>query len=257
MSTTAPTTQTIDIAYPGPGDLELVLRVGPCRLSFRPTDGPAWISGTYDDASGMLPLQVTTGQRTVIAQGFDLALVRGAALPRLDLAIARQRPFSLELQAGASEAMFDLGGLPIARLAVKAGAGRFEIDFTQPNPAMMTLLDLSAGAGALTAKHLANANFAAMRYGGGVSACTLDFSGTLARDGAVRIDAGLGSVDLSVPAETAMRVRSKSFAAGVRAAGGFTRRDDTYVTTPGARDQHPMLDVEASLAFGALNLTTI
>lgn len=257
MTTTTERSQKIEIPYPEAGELDLLLRLGPCRLTFHPSEGPTWIAGTYEDASGLLPLEIATGSRTIISQRFDPASLTTAALPRLDLTISRERAFALELQEGASESTFDLGGLPLRRLSVKTGAGRFEIDFSQPNPTALGLLELSTGAGALTARRLANANFEVLRFNGGVAACALDFSGLLSHDASVRIDAGLGSVDLSVPATTALRLRAKSFAAGVRASGALVRRGETYMTPPASEDRHPLVDVEASIAFGALELTTV
>ena len=250
------TTQKIEIPYPDTGTLELGLRTGPCRIRFFAKEQPSWIAGTYDDPTGMLPLEVTPGPRTLISQRFDLTAFNVVALPTLELSFGKTRPFAMEIQTGASENLFDLGGIPLTRLVVKAGAGRFDLDWSAPNPAAMALLDVSAGAGAVSARHLANANFGAMRYGGGVAACTLDFGGTLTRDATVRIDSGLGAVDLIVPATTAMSVRTKAFASGRRVSGGFVARGDDHLTRPALEGARPIIEVEVSLAFGSLGLTT-
>jgi len=253
---TAATRQQIEIPYPETDDPTLVLRTGPCRVRFSASEGTAWVGGTYEDPTGALPLQARGGPTTVLSQSFEPAAFTGMALPRLDLAFARSRPFALEIQTGAGENAFDLGGLPLSRVSVKAGAGRYEIDFATPNPTAMATLELSAGAGAIAAKHLANANFTTLRFGGGVAACTLDFSGQLLRDASARIDAGLGSVDITVPALTPARVVTKAFASARRSSGGFVSQGDTYYTRPGLQGAHPLLDIEVWLAFGALNLAT-
>ena len=250
------TAQQIDIPYPGMSALELSLRTGPCRVMFGMKEQSSWITGTYRDPTGVLPLDVVPGARTSISQRFDLTSFNYVALPTLELAFAKTQPFAMEINTGASENRYDLGGLPLTRLVVKAGAGRFDLDWTAPNPAAMTLLDISAGAGAMTARHLANANFSAMRYGGGVAACTLDYGGTLARDASVRIDAGLGAVDLLVPATTAAAVRTKVFASGRRVSGDFITRGDEYLTRPAMSGAHPLLEIDISLAFGSLALAT-
>lgn len=249
-------TQTkIEIPYPDVPDPALQLRVGPCRMHFVPSDGPMWIAGTYDDPTGALPIEVRAGPVTTVAQRFDLPAWTGTRLPRLDLAIARTHPFTLEINAGASESAFDLGGLPLARLVIKTGAGRFEVDFSQPNPVAMSLMDLGAGAGAFSAKHLANANFSTLRLGGGVSACTLDFAGELRRDASVRIDAGLGSVDIIVPPVTSAEVRTRAFAAS-KHASGFIEKGDAYYTAPALEGRRPLLTIDVSMAFGSLAMTT-
>ena len=257
MAQQTATEQRIEIPYPDAAEPSLLLRTGPCRVHFSASDGPMWISGTYEDPTGSLPLQVRTGPLTTISQGFDPIAFNAITLPRLDLAISRQRPFALEIQAAASENFFDLGGLPVARLVMKAGAGKFDLDFGAPNPTTMTVMELGAGAGSIAAKRLANANFTSLRFGGGVAACTLDFSGQLLHDASARIDAGLGSVDIMIPAFTPARVAAKSFASARRVTGAFLTQGDTYSTAPAAQGARPLLDIEVSLAFGALNLTTV
>jgi hypothetical protein len=250
------TEQRIEIPYTDGTEPSLLLRSGPCHVSLAPFDGPGWISGTYSDPGGTLPLQVVTGPITILSQRFDPSVFASIALPHLDLKIARTRPFSLEIQMGATENTFDLGGLPLSRLVLKAGAGKFDIDFAAPNPTAMSLIDLSAGAGSISAKHLANANFSLLRFGGGVAACMLDFSGALIRDAAVRVDSGLGSIDIAVPELTAARISAKTFASARRATGNFIAQGDVYSTAPALQGARPLLDIDVSLAFGSLNLTT-
>ena len=250
------TQQKIDIPYPDVAEPALLLQLGPCRVHFSVSDGPAWIAGAYTDPSGVLPIEVRPGATTTISQRFDPAAFANVTLPQLELAFSRERPFTLQLNTGASESTFDLGGVPLTKLVVNAGAGKFDLDFALPNPTTMRSLEISAGAGAMTAKRLANAGFTFMKCGGGVSATTLDFSGALVRDASVRIDAGLGSVDVFVPTLTPVRVRTKTFAAGVRASGGFSKQQDGYATTAAIQGAHPLLEIEASISFGALNLAT-
>ncbi len=254
--TTTTERMAIDIPYPESSDATLQLRLGPCRLRVTATDGPSWIAGTYDDPTGSLPVQVHTGPITTISQRVELSSFGALDLPRLEIAISRRRPFALDIQAGASDTAFDLGGLPISRLSVKTGAGTFEIDFSEPNPGAMSLLELGAGAGALTARNVANANFSAFRLASGVAACMIDFGGTLRRDASARIDAGVGSVDLFIPASTAATVVAKAFASAKRATGAFTVRGEAYYTPAAIAAQQPRLEIEVSLALGALNLAT-
>ena len=247
--------QKIEIPFPSAAEPTLILRTGPCRIRFTVSEGPAWISGTYDDPTGVLPLEVHPGDVTTIGQHFDFTAFSNAVLPRLELAFSRERPFALEIESGATDTTYDLGGVPLTRLNVRAGAGRFDLDFASPNPTTMRSLELSAGAGALSAKRLANAKFASFRLGAGVAGCTLDFGGELAQDAGARIDMGLGSVDVFVPAATAFRLRAKTFASAVRSGAGFVKQGDTYMTAPAVEGKHPLIDVEASVSFGALNLS--
>lgn len=256
MATTNPTdVQTLAIQYPDTAaDLALQLRTGPCRVRFAASDGPTWIAGTYRDPTHTLPLEIhADGPTVTIAQRVDLTTWGAAALPVLDLAIARTRPFALDIQTGATENACDLGGLPLTRLVLKGGAGKFEIDFSRPSDTPMALMDLGMGAGSFTARHLANASFSELRLGGGVSACLLDFSGELRHDAHARLDAGLGSLDLLVPATTSARVSAKSFLAG-KTTVGFVAKGDSYYTAPALEGKHPLLEIDVSIAFGSLTM---
>lgn len=255
----ATTTASILVPYPDAAEPRLRLRLGPCALRMVPSDGPDWVSGSYDDRGTGLPLAVhIDGATATLAQGFNprsAASVLG--LPQLELAIGAARPFVLTIEAGASETAFDLGGLPIAAFELKAGAGKFDCDFSRANPTEMRSMELASGAGTFAARHLANANFASLRVGGGLAGYSLDFSGDLRRDASVHVDAGLASVELIIPASTAAHVSTKAFAANVDNAGGWTKRTDGYYTSPAVEGRHPLLSIEATVAFGQLALRAV
>lgn len=258
MNATTTTAIPVQVPYPVAAEPRLRLRLGPCVLHVVPGDGPDWITGSYDDRGTGLPLTADVdGDTATLSQGFSLRSSASAlGLPKLDLAIGTTRPFALTMEAGASESGFDLGGLPITAFELKAGAGKYDIDFSRPNPIEMRSMELSTGAGAFTARHLANANFATLHVGSGVAGCTLDFSGSLLHDASVRLDTGLASVELAIPATTAARVHAKTFAANTDTIGAITRKADGYYTAPAMEGRHPLLTIEASIAFGQLTLRT-
>ncbi|HKY52277.1 MAG TPA: hypothetical protein VJP45_13550 [Candidatus Limnocylindria bacterium] len=253
MNTTADLIK-IELPFPTGADLALQIRVGPCRLRLTAGDGPAWIIGTYSDPTQRLPVAVRTHEGTAtIAQRFEAGTLGELQIPSLDLTVSRQRPFALDLQAGASENVLDLGGLPLTRLVMKSGAGRFEIDFSAPNPAAMSVMEIGSGAGAFAGRRLANANFAELRLGSGAASCALDFSGELRRDARAHLDAGFAALELSVPRSTPARVATKSFASGMNAFG-LARRAGAYHTPPALEGRHPLLEIDVSMAFGSLTV---
>jgi hypothetical protein len=111
------------------------------------------------------------------------------------------------------------------------------------------------GAGSFVARHLANANFSELRLGGGASACMLDFSGSLQRDAHGRIDAGLASIDIFIPAATSAKIATKVFAA-TKSIVGLTAKGDAYYTPSALEGKRPLLDLEVSMALGTLAVTT-
>ena len=152
------------------------------------------------------------------------------------------------------ENRLDLGGLPITRLSFKHGAGKSVIDFSAPNPQVMTLLDIVAGAGSTELGHLANARFAELSVEGGMASFTLDFSGTLQQDAHAHIASGLASVEVNVPASTAARVRAESPLGHIDVGAGFTTRVGAFCSPAAAEGQTPVLTIEANIALGRLTL---
>src|SRR5207302_1156764 len=159
----------IDLPFPGADPLELRLALGPARVRIAPGTGTAWASGRYEDPTGLLPLQVTQdGGHARIAQAPTArSLPSTARPPSLELALGTGRPYRLVIDGGANETIADLGGLPLTGLAIHYGGGRADLDFSAPNPAEMTTLDLSSGAVAMDLRNLATANLAEMVATGG------------------------------------------------------------------------------------------
>jgi len=75
------------------------------------------------------------------------------------LELGKGRPFALTIETRASEFEMDLGGVPVSSMEVRQGAGKFELDFSAPNPYAMKQLEVSSGAAGIELENLANANF--------------------------------------------------------------------------------------------------
>jgi hypothetical protein len=115
-------------------------------------------------------------------------------VPRYELAFGKGRPFALTIETGASEFALDLGSVPVSSLVVRQRAGKFELDFSAPNPRAIRQLEVSSGTAGIELENLANANFPEMRLSGGAAGHELDFDGTLRRDAEAKIEAGLSGV---------------------------------------------------------------
>ena len=114
---------------------------------------------------------------------------------------------SLELDIGACEGIFDLGGLPLVDLEIDVGAADLEIDFSEPNPQRLRQLNVDCGASSLTLTGLANANADRMDFDVGAGSCELDFRGDFQGETEVDIDVGVGSMDVIVPRGVALLIR--------------------------------------------------
>jgi hypothetical protein len=160
----------------------------------------------------------------------------------------------LTLETGASEGSLHLGGLPIRRAVIRWGAGKGTIDFGEPNPVRMSLLEVSAGAVGLEVKHLAQANSAEMSLQGGAAAYLLDFAGNLQQDMHAQITTGLSSVEIRVPGATPTRFIAESFLGSLDVSDGFTKKDEAFQNAAALQGKHPLLVVNTSLALGTIRV---
>lgn len=223
----------IEIPYPDAVERHFWIRVGACRLRITRGDGDAWVSGAYDDPTGAMPCRVSQeGGSAHITQEPQFGAMRNwrQGIPAFDLALGTGQPYALTIETGASDSEFELGGLPLTRLAVKVGAGKNVLRILEPNPQPMSVFDLDAGAGSMELRGLANANFADMTLDGGAAAFICDFSGALRRDAAVRISTGMATVEIFVPAVTAARISPAFTLGALEASDGFTVREGGYWT---------------------------
>ncbi|HUY99266.1 MAG TPA: hypothetical protein VMU89_02875 [Thermomicrobiaceae bacterium] len=253
----APDELKIDVGFPQEGEPQLHIRVGGCRLKMRGGGGAQWVSGSYRDPSHSLPCRVVEHGATLdITQELNVSSLTRISdgSPTLDLTLGDAMPYTVALEGGASDCKLDLGGLPITRLSMRQGAGRYELDFSLPTAVPMQLLEIAGGAAAMDLRNLGNAGFVELRLDGGASAYTIDFGGELRRDGQVRITAGAAGVEISVPESTAATVRSESVLAQVKVGDGFTTRQGAYWTGPAVAGKTPLLRIEAKVAVGMLRL---
>ncbi len=166
-------------------------------------------------------------------------------------------PMRLLVSAGAYEGTYDLGGLTLQGLTIKDGAARSEVRFGSPNPGQMQRLLYETGASTVNLTGLANANFRTFEFNGGAGSYKMDFSGQLRTDSSARIKAGVGSVRIEVPAETAAQVTVKGSLTDVSLEGAWTTTGKTS-STPAVKagGQNKTLLIEVDMSVGTLELIT-
>jgi hypothetical protein len=248
---------SIQIPYPEGADRRLRISVGPARLRIVPGEGENWVSGSYVDPTGKIPCRVSTeGSRARISQDHRWrGLMR--ATPVFDLTLGKAQPYALTIESGATDdSACDLGGLPLTSLEVRHGAGELDIDFSAPNPTAMDRFRLAAGAAETEVTNLANANAAEIAIDGGAASFTLDFGGTPQRDARVKINAGMATVEVRVPAATAAKITTHAILGGVDAGDGFTTREGGYWTAAAIAGDSPVIAIDANVALGSLKLRT-
>jgi len=250
----------VQVAYPSVGDPHLRIALGACRFRARPGEGEEWVAGTYNDPTDRRPLRIVEEEaRVTITEAepsFEHIPAVFGGVPRYDVEFGKQRPFALTIETGASDFALDLGGVPLSRLMVRLGAGKFELGFPKPNPEPMELLEISSGAAAIELDNLANANFSELRLSGGAASYELDFGGVLSRDAEVSLETGISGVEVSVPSSTAARVTAETTLGSVDVGDGFTKREGAFSTEAALRGDGPVLRIRAGVRLGSLQLRT-
>jgi uncharacterized protein YjbI with pentapeptide repeats len=145
-------TTPINVAYPAADDLHLRIALGACRFEARPGAEQSWVGGTYHDPTGNRAPIIDTERQPVTITEVEPSFERipnavFGGVPRYKLEFGKGRPFALTIVTGVSEFDLDLGGVPLKALSVRQGAGRFNLNFSAPNPVPMSLLEVSRWSG--------------------------------------------------------------------------------------------------------------
>ena len=241
-----------------PGDTaRLELDLGAGELILRPGQGDTLLAGTATyNIAGLEPQVAINGTRVTVNQG-DLQLEgipdlrRGEVINRWDFELGGQ-PIDLNINAGAYKADLELGGISLTGLAISDGAALVQLTFSAPNPASMDTLRYVTGASDVRMQGLANANFSQMRFEGGAGSFDLEFGGDLRQDAEIRIEAGLSSVRILVPAGVPARAEVQGELSEVVADSGWSGAGSSYVH-PG---EGPALTFIINSSLGSIRLET-
>jgi hypothetical protein len=107
----------IYVEYPPAEELNLRIALGACRLEAGSSDSEAWVTGTCHDPTGRRsPRVLEEGGSVTITEpepSFERLPAVVGGVPRYELEVGKGRPFAFTIETGASEFVFDLGGLPL------------------------------------------------------------------------------------------------------------------------------------------------
>jgi hypothetical protein len=128
---------------------------------------------------------------------------------RLQLKLTEAIPLRLKVHMGVGEARLVLSRLRVSRLDLEGGVGSVRINTYDANPVTCDEIRLRNGVGSLDAVGLGNLNFRVLDFEGGVGGANLDLSGAWKQDAELRIQVGLGGVNLRVPRDLGVRVTAE------------------------------------------------
>ncbi|MBM3145854.1 MAG: hypothetical protein FJ010_12990 [Chloroflexi bacterium] len=233
---------------------ELTLAFGAGELFLSPGAENALLEGaaTYNVAD-LKPETRIEGSRVEISNG-NLE-IRG--IPNFQEKVENiwqfelgKSPIVLTIKAGAYVGEYELGGLNLTRLHISDGAADVELNFAEPNQAVMQSLRYETGASNIVMTNLANANFETMIFQSGAGNYELDFSGELQDDVEVFIETGLSNITITVPDGTNVEITTEGGLSNVTTRGEWQISGSTYSRTGAG----PMLTINVEMGAGNLNL---
>jgi len=172
-----------------------------------------------------------------------------------ELELARGVPMDLDMEFGAVQADFDLGGLALTGLELSTGASESIIDISEPNRMEMGTARFEVGAAEFTLHNLGNLNAERIEFDAGVGSLVLGLDGEWQRDAHLSIDMGLGALELRVPEGLGIRLRKDSFLTSLDSEGLVKRGDIFESLDWNDADRQVTIDLDA--AFGSVKVVWI
>ncbi len=122
--------------------------------------------------------------------------------------LSTRTPSNVKFDVGAAKADIDLGGVPIRELSMDIGAASGTLEFSKPNPERLREFSIDAGASSLNLVSLGNANFDNFKFSGGAGKFDLDLRGKYTGESEAKLEVGVGSADITLPADVPVRIES-------------------------------------------------
>ncbi len=174
-----------------------------------------------------------------------------------DLTLSTRYPTDLQMEIGACDAEMDLGGVPLTNFTMDIGAASGLIEFSRSNPERLDDLDIDAGAASLEMDRIGNANFDQFSFAGGAGSFELDFRGEYEEDSRIDIEVGLGSADIVLPEDVAVRLETSGdgWLSSVDLHGGDVDEvDDDVWESPGFDNADVKLFIAIDVGLGSVDV---
>ena len=244
--------ESITVAGKGSEEMRLTVSFGAGALKLSPGAGNTLVDGTaVYNFNELKPVIINNGNSVEIKQNNLKNIINPNDLVNeWDLRLGSS-PIDLTINAGVYNGLFELGGLALTNLTVQDGASNVDLTFSEPNLSEMSVLRYETGASDVTLTGLANANFSTLIFSGGAGNYTLDFSGTLKRDGVVNVEAGAGDVQLILPKGMNATVSMQGALVSVNHSSNWVQNGNEYSQAGSG----PELTILVEMAAGSLTIT--
>lgn len=158
----------------------------------------------------------------------------------------------LDATFGAVDAELELGGLQLATLALRTGASRVVVRFSERNKTPCRTASFAAGAAELKVYGLGNSRCREVRLEGGVGSVMLDFTGAGTTDSRVHLMMAAGELTLRLPRTVGVRMAIEKSLVRFEPKG-FTRRGNEYFSANYGRTERS-IEVELTTSFAGLQV---
>lgn len=257
VNTKTGSTQTAEILVPLPegtqSGLELIIDFVGGELRLAPgADGFLAAGKATFNVADLKPIVEVSGSTyTLEAGGVEIKglPLKDDFLNTWDLLLASS-PMSLNINAGAYQGSFELGGLALENLAISEVGSDLTCTFSYPNKVEMSTFTYNTGASKVVLDGLANANFQQLAFTAGAGDYTLNFNGTLQRDASVAIDSGVGEVNIIIPEGVNAKLSFEGSLTAINLEDGW-RKDGQVYTLSGSG---PTITIMVKMRMGTLNL---
>lgn len=235
-----------------PAEVDVTLAGGDLHV----TPGGAHLVGgaVRSNVSDLDPVVTAGGSRVSVTQGKGGDVNPGkygsdlVADWRLTLGT---QPMTLTVDAGATNADLELGGLALKAVTVKAGAGVLAVHWSSPDTITADSLDVESGAGAVTVTDVGRMGASKVRVHSGAGAVTVSLGSKVDRDVVLDLESGVGEVVVKVPSSVTARADVKK-GVGAVTANGWTQEGGAWVLGPAGAP--PRVNITAHSGAGAVTL---
>jgi len=244
-------TDEIAVAVPNSNQVRLKIQFGAGKLTLSPGAEDMLVEGTATyDVPNFKPEIEESEDLVTIKQGEFHTLNVTDFKNEWDLQLG-DVPMDLEINAGAYQGSYELGGLELTSLTIKDGASDVDVSFSEANPTEMSVFRYETGASNVELTGLANANFVTMFFNGGAGDYTLDFSGELHQDATARIETGFGDLNLVIPKGVNAKITIEGGPVNVNHSSGWGQDDHTYTQDSSG----PTLTLIVKMGAGNVSIT--
>jgi predicted membrane protein len=123
-----------------------------------------------------------------------------------EIFLLRDVDMTLEARVKAGEVSLDLTRLRLKAFKLTFWAGEVGVQFDEPNPVIMDVLDINARIGELSTRHLGNARYRKARINGGIGEIDVDLTGEMLDESKTIVDLDIGEMEVTLPATHGLRL---------------------------------------------------